>query len=135
MRGYSLPVVLFVISLGGAMAAGGAFVARQQAVNQRAATRSAGLEGMAQEWLGRTLASWDTTGLTPIGTATALPSFELGGTRVNRWVTRTDTSVYWIVVEVSRWSKPLMRRRLGAPAIAVGNRLLLVSGWSFSELP
>lgn len=135
MKGYSLPVVLFVISLGGALAAGGAFVARQQAVNQRAQSRAAGLEGVAQGWLGRTMTGWDTVAPPAVGTGMALPPLALSDGHVSRWITRTDTSVYWIVVEVTRASKPLLRRRLGAPGIVAGNRLLLVPGWSMSELP
>lgn len=134
MKGFALPVVLFLLGIGGALSAGGSFVARQQANGHRAIARSAAVDGLAEEWAARTIAEWDSTVAGTVGVVQSLAGVrtEVGG--VQRWTGRTDSSVYWIVVEVVSTTKPLLRRRLGAIVIRSGNGLLPVPGWGWVEL-
>jgi len=134
MKGFSLPVVLYLLGLGGALAVSGAFVARQEAAGQRAGARGAGLDGVAEEALGRGMVDWDTTQAIAVGDAAALPVMESPNARIERWITRTDSSVYWITVDVSSTLKPLLRRRLGAPVVRGANGLLPLPGWGRVEL-
>ena len=135
MRGFSLPVVLFVVSLGGALAAGGAFVTRQHAASSRATSAAAALEGTAEDWLVRSVTAVDTSILAiPVGATVEIGAESAGGVLVGRWMTRTDTSVYWIVVEVRTASKPLLWRRLGAIAQRRDSVLALVPGRATSDL-
>jgi hypothetical protein len=135
MRGFALPVVLFFMALCGALAVGGAFVARSQAAGHRAISRGARVDGLAEEWAARSIADWDSGAASIVGSTAALPDVAVGGTRVSRWVTRTDSSVYWFVVQVDATDKPLLRRRLGATVIRSGNGLLLAPGWGWIDLP
>jgi hypothetical protein len=129
MKGFALPVVVFLIALGGALAGGGAFVARNQATGQRAIGRSAGIDGLAEEWIARSIAEWDSSAAGAVGVSVALPDVPGRAGRLRRWRTRIDSSVYWFVVEVESLDKPLLRRRLGATVIHSGNGLLLAPGW------
>ena len=135
MKGYALPVVLFMIGLGGALAAGGAFVARRQVIDQRTMSGAGSVDGLAEEWAARTIAEWDTSSNVPVGGSVNLSDVVTSAGTVSRWVTRTNSSVYWIVVEVTRASKPFLRRRLGAVTVAGKNGLLLAPGWAWSDLP
>lgn len=135
MKGFALPVVLFLIGLGGALGAGGAFIARQQASGQRAVARSARVDGVAEEWAARTIASWDSTKAGIVGMSETLEPLQSPGIVAERWITRTDTSVYWVVVEVLIADKPLQRRRLGASLVRSGNVLLFPPGWGWIDLP
>ena len=135
MKGFALPVVLFLMALGGALAAGGAFVARNHAVGQQAIGRSARVDALAEEWIARSIAAWDSSSSGIVGATVALTDIQSGTARVSRWQTRTDTSVYWFVVEVESYDKPLLRRRLGATVLHSGNGLLLPPGWGWVELP
>ena len=135
MKGFALPVVLFLIGIGGALSAGGAFVARQYAATHMALARSAVADGLAEEWAARTVAGWDSSVVLPIGTGEALPDVTIERKTVRRWMNRTDSLVYWVVVEVESADKPLLRRRLGATVIRSGNRLLPPSAWGWIELP
>jgi hypothetical protein len=135
VKGFALPVVLFLMALGGALAAGGAFVARNQAMGTRAIARSARVDALAEEWAARTIAGWDSSGAAAVGSAASLPDVSMGAIRVSRWLTRTDSFVYWVVVQVDAPDKPLLRRRLGATVIHSGNGLLLAPDWGWVELP
>lgn len=135
MRGFSLPVVLFVVSLGGALAAGGAFVTRQHAATSRATSAAAALEGTAEDWLVRSVTAVDPSILAiPVGATVEIGAESAGGVLVGRWMTRADTSVYWIVVEVRTASKPLLWRRLGAIVQRRDSVLALVPGRATSDL-
>lgn len=135
MRGFSLPVVLFVVGLGGALAAGGAFVTRQHAASSRATSAAAALEGTAEDWLVRTVTALDTSSLAiPVGATVDIGTAAAGSVLVGRWMTRTDTSVYWFVVEARTTSKPLLWRRLGAVAQVRDSMLALVPGRATSDL-
>jgi hypothetical protein len=134
MKGFALPVVLFLLGIGGALSAGGAFVARQGAATHRAIARSAGVDGLAEEWAARTVAGWDSSTASPVGSVAALPEVTAGEAVVRRWLVRSDSSVYWVVVEVSVFSKPLLRRRLGATVVQAGNGLLPAAGWGWVDL-
>ena len=135
MTGFSLPVVLFVVSLGGALAAGGAFVTRQHAVGSRATARAATVDGTAEEWLVRSVTALEQTQLAiAVGSTVEIGAGVAGDVQVERWMTRADTSVYWIVVEVNTLSKPLLWRRLGAVAQVRDSVLSLVSQRATSDL-
>lgn len=134
MKGFSLPIVLYLLGLGGALAVSGAFVARQEAAGQRAGARGAALDGVAEEALGRAMVEWDSTQSVAIGSVGALGPLVLPNASIERWITRTDSCVYWITVDVVSTFKPLLRRRLGAPVMRGENRLLPLSGWGWVEL-
>lgn len=135
MRGFSLPVVLFVVSLGGALAAGGAFVTRQHAASSRATSAAAALEGAAEDWLVRSVTAVEPSSLAiPVGATVEIGAEAAGGIVVGRWMTRTDTSVYWLVVEARTTSKPLLWRRLGAVAQVRDSIFTLVPGRATSDL-
>lgn len=135
MRGFSLPVVLFTVSLGGALAVGGAFVTRQLATGARVVSRSAGLDGAAEEGVVGALKELeDRLPVMSQGSSLALTAQFAGDARVERWVTRTDTSVYWLVVEATSSSKPLLRRRLGIVILPGDSGLALPPGRVWSDL-
>jgi hypothetical protein len=134
MKGFALPVVLFLLGIGGALSAGGTFVARQVAATHRAIARSATIDGLAEEWAARTIAGWDTSMAVSVGSVAALPDITAGEALVHRWLARPDSSVYWVVVDVSAFSKPLLRRRLGATVLRSGNGLLPVGDWGWVDL-
>ena len=135
MRGFSLPVVLFVVSLGGALAAGGAFVTRQLAASSRATSTAAGLDGTAEHWLVRSVTAVEPSSLAiPVGATVEIGAEAAGDIVVGRWMTRTDTSVYWLVVEARTASKPLLWRRLGAVAQVRDSMFALVPGRATSDL-
>lgn len=135
MKGFSLPVVLFVVSLGGALAAGAAFVTRQHATSSRTTSISAAVEGAAEDWLVRSVTVAGAFDLAiPIGSTVEIEGGLTGGVLVGRWITRSDTSVYWIVVEAKTVHKPLLWRRLGAIAHLRDSTLALVPGRAFSDL-
>lgn len=135
MKGFSLPVVLFTVSLGGALVVGGAFVTRQLAAGSRLVSRSAALDGAAEEGVVGALRELE-GGLPdiPEGATLALAAATAGDARIERWVTRTDTSVYWLVVEATLPDKPLLRRRLGAVFVATESGLALAPGRAWSDL-
>ena len=135
MKGFALPVALFMVALGGALAVSGAFVSRRQLADRRAAAGAGTLDGLAEEWAAGTLADWDSTVSPTTGQWTPLSGAHTEAGRIERWIVRTNSSVYWVVVEVTRPYKPLLRRRLGAAAVVQENRLLLAPGWGWSELP
>lgn len=133
---FSLPVVLFTVSLGGALAVGGAFVSRQLATSAKTLTRAEPLGAAAQEWAIHTLLAWDSAAAgIPLGGTVHRLSTELDAARINVWSTRVDSSVYWIVVEATGKVKPLMRQRLGFIGLDSAGHLALVPTRAWSELP
>lgn len=137
MTGFAIPVVLFTISLGGALAVGGAFVTRQMATSARAQTRGIGLDGVAEEWAVRTLAGWDSaaTSALPVGASRVVADGQVPTGWVTVWVTRTASDVYLVVVEVRTNSKPLLRRRLGLIAVGAADGRLRVPPGAWVDLP
>lgn len=135
MTGFSLPVVLFVMGLGGALAAGGAFVSRQMSTSSRAVSRSAALDGLAEQGLVSAVASLTPAdGAQAIGSTTELAAVPSVDAVTRRWLTRSDTSVYWIVAEVRTMSKPLLWRRLGVVVQRRDSIFALVQGRAWSDL-
>lgn len=135
MKGFSLPVVLFVVSLGGALAAGGAFVTRQHAASSRATSAAAAVEGAAEGSLVWAVTAVDPSRLAiPVGATVDIGAEAAGTVLVGRWITRTDTSVYWFVVEARTTSKPLLWRRLGAVAQVRDSMFALVPVRATSDL-
>ncbi|HET9454055.1 MAG TPA: hypothetical protein VFO66_07220 [Gemmatimonadaceae bacterium] len=135
MKGFSLPVVLFVVSLGGALAAGSAFVTRQHAIGSRTTSAAAAVEGAAEDWLAGSVTAADQASLAiPVGSTVEMGTGSTGGIRASRWMTRVDTSVYWFVVEARTTAKPLLWRRLGVITHVRDSVLGLVPGRAFGDL-
>ena len=132
-RGFALPVVLFAISLGGALAVGATFVTRQLAAGSRASNRALELEARASEALVTAVATWNSEARQnqPIGTVEAVP----GAGPVNAWITRTSGRHYWIVAEANTGSKPLLSRSLGVLIRVDSGKAQLVSKRAWSDLP
>ena len=132
-RAFALPVVLFAISLGGALAVGATFVTRQLAAGSRASNRALELEAKASEALVTAVATWnsDVRQNQPIGTVAAVS----GAGPVSAWITRTTGRHYWIVAEASTVSKPLLYRSLGVLIRVDSGKARLVSKRAWSDLP
>ena len=137
MKGaFALPVVLFAISIGGALAVGATFVTRQLAAGSRASNRALELEPKASEALITAIMTWDpeVRESQPVGTVAPYQA-QPGASLVNTWITRTTGRHYWIVAEAATVSKPLLYRSLGVLIRVDSGRARLVSKRAWSDLP
>ena len=135
MNGFSLPVVMFALSLGSALAVGGAFVTRQMAAGAKILSRSAGVDAAAAEWAARTATGDSHPGERSIGAPAQLATIDLPDATVNRWVVRIDSAAAWVVAEATTKRKPLQRRRLGVLLIRTDTVWFVNATPRFVDLP
>jgi hypothetical protein len=136
-RAAAIPMVLFALAMGSALAVGGAYVTRQLAAAARAAQRGAQLEPMSERALVEAVVSWDsvTRANQPVGTVASLPASSTDGVRTSAWITRISQSAYWLVAESTADTRPVLRRRIGLLIRASNGAPAPVSERAWSELP
>jgi hypothetical protein len=135
--GFSLPVVLFAISLGGALAIGGAYVTRQMASSARTLGRSSELDALAQRGAVEAIAGLDSAAVAAltVGMPQTVGAWQSPRARADGWITQVSPGVVWLVVEATSSGKPLLRRRLGAVLTSRDGQVKLVSARAWSDLP
>lgn len=135
--GFALPVVLFAISLGSALAVGGVYVTRQLASGAKTANRGLALESGAEKALVLAVADWDSAARASQipGSAVHLSTAHAVGVKVDAWVSRTTPMQYWLVAEALNSAKPMLRRRLGVLISVDSGGPRVVSGRAWSDLP
>jgi hypothetical protein len=134
--GVALLMVLFAMTMASALAVGGAYVARQLAVNARLAQRGDMLQPAAEGALVRAIAGWDSVSRSAqlVGTEAVLPVMTTDGVQTGVWVTRVSGRSYWIVAEAAGKTRPLLRRRMGV-SVRVSGASAMVSVLGWVELP
>lgn len=135
--GFALIVVLFAVSLGSALAVGGAYVTRQMAASARQSSRGLELEPHAEQTLVRAIADWNVgvRDSQAVGSVMPLPTISNSRVRVSAWITRTTLRQYWLVSESASDAKPLLRRRLGVLIRVQSGSPRVVSARAWADLP
>lgn len=113
--GAALVIVLFAISLTGALAAGGVYLSRSFTRAVRATVTGADLSLPAEGALVSLIAAWDSAAriAQPLGSTViaSVAGFEAGSTRA--WITRLAVDFYWLQAESAAGNRPMLRRRVG----------------------
>lgn len=136
-RGLALPVVLFSIALGSALAVGGAYVTRQLASTASTANRALRVEALAERMLVEVVWGWDSAAHAgqPVGGVWSVQPISNEAADGAAWITRVGATQYWLVSEASSRSKPLLRRRLGILVRLHGGAPKLISARGWTDLP
>lgn len=114
-RAAALPMVLMSLGLIGALAVGGAFVARRFVADARNDNRALDLRPAAEQAIVAALAGLDSAALASHAPGS---TFASGGqvtpkSVTSAWITVLGPTSAWIVAEAKTSTKPLLRRRLG----------------------
>lgn len=135
MRGFALPVVLFSISIGAALAVGGAYVTRQLAATATTVTRSADLQALVEELAARHSALDSASRALGVGNTSAGGPVSRNGFTGRWWITRLDSTTWWVVAEGYEGVKPLHYNRLGQIVVDSAGSALPVRSRGRAELP
>jgi hypothetical protein len=130
-------MVLFALAMTSALAVGGIFVTRRLASSARLAERGDVLGAVTERVIVESIAAWDSTARVdqPIGSTVSISTAGAAGIRTEAWVTRTSSTIYWLVAQAVLDSRPPLRRRMAAIVLMAGSRATLAPERAWSELP
>lgn len=136
-KGAALPAVLLAVAMTSALAAGGAYVARQQASYARFASRASLVLPATEEALVTAIAVWDSVARAEqaIGATQAVSVTGQSGIATQMWITRIGNDLYWLVAESETALKPALRRRAGLLVRAPAGAPAPVPVRAWTELP
>ncbi len=132
-RASALPTVLITLGLVAALAVGGASVLRRFASDARRVTAALADEAEPEALLVGAIAGWDTAGRSDPAVGVTVLAAQDGAARV--WITRLDSSTYWLVGE--RWppSNTLSNNRLSLSVLVDSAGVRPMPGRAWSLLP
>jgi hypothetical protein len=136
-RGAALPAVLFALAVASALAVGGVYVARQLAASGRHAQRAVLLQAAAEMALVDAVVDWDSAGRADqaLGASAEIAPSETPAIRTERWITRYNSTGYWIVAESGFRQGTPLKRRAGVLVSASGGAPEAAKLRAWSELP